>query len=208
MSNFDALIFDIDGTLWNASPASAKGWNLGLKKLGLDLRVTPAQIEKVSGRPFGHCLDILLPGLRGKIPELFDTLNQSETEAVNSEGGRFYEGTLTGIRQLAERYGIFLVSNCQKWYLELFLQFSNLGSDLAGFDCHGLSGQSKGTMLSRMKDAQALKNPVYIGDTAEDEMAAQAAGMAFIRAAWGFGKPRGRPFTVHTMKELVQLLSG
>ena len=132
IKNFDALIFDIDGTLWNASPASAKGWNLGLKKLGIDLKVTPEQIEKVAGRPCEQCMDILLPGLRAKIPELFETLNQSETEVVKSEGGKFFDGVLEGIRQLAERYQIFLVSNCQEWYMDLFLDFSNLKPWLAG----------------------------------------------------------------------------
>jgi phosphoglycolate phosphatase len=206
IKEFDALIFDIDGTLWNASPACAKGWNLGLKKLGLDQKVTPEQIEKVSGQPYEQCLDILLPGLREKIPALFDTLNQSETEAVKYEGGKFYNGALGGIRQLAERYKIFLVSNCQQWYMGLFLNFSNFKPALAGFDCHGLSGLPKDKMLFRLKDAHALCNPVYIGDTAGDETAAQMAGMTFIHVAWGFGKPLAAPIIVHTFRELVDFL--
>jgi phosphoglycolate phosphatase len=205
-TEFDALIFDIDGTIWNASPACAKGWSLGLKKLGIDLKINPGQIEKVSGQPCEQCIDILLPGLREKIPELYNTLNLSETEAVESEGGKFYNGALEGIRQLAERYKIFLVSNCQEWYMKLFLNFSNLKPALAGFDCHGLSGLPKDKMLLRLKGSHTIYNPVYIGDTAGDEAAAKMAGMTFIHVAWGFGKPQGKPIIVHTFRELVDFL--
>jgi phosphoglycolate phosphatase len=207
IKKFDALIFDIDGTLWNASPASAKGWNIGLAKLGIDQEVSSAQIEKVAGNPFEECVDILLPGIRANVPKLFDTLNKWETEVVRTEGGEFFDGVREGIRQLAERYKIFLVSNCQEWYMGLFLDFSNLKPALAGFDCHGLSGLPKDKMLFRLKDAHALYNPVYIGDTAGDETAAKMAGMAFIHAAWGFGRPEGKPITIHSFSELLIYLS-
>jgi phosphoglycolate phosphatase len=182
LSGFDALIFDIDGTLWDASPACAKGWNRGLEKLGIDQRVSPAQIERVSGLPYEQCIDTLLPGLRTKFPDLFDKLNQFETEAVKSDGGEFFTGALEGIRHLAERYKIFLVSNCQEWYMGLFLNFSDLRPVLTGFDCHGLSGLPKNEMLSRIRDKHSLHNPVYIGDTDGDETAAKLADMAFIHA--------------------------
>jgi phosphoglycolate phosphatase len=205
--DFDALIFDIDGTLWNASAACAKGWNLGLEKLEIARKVTPEQIEQVSGHPYEQCIDILLPGLRAKIPELLDTLNRYETEAVKSEGGIFFDGVWEGIRQLAERYKIFLVSNCQEWYMDLFLDFSHLRPVLTGIDCHGLSGLSKNEMLSRTKDNHCLRHPVYIGDTAGDETAAKQAGLAFIHAAWGFGRPMTESTTVHSFGELLGYLS-
>jgi phosphoglycolate phosphatase len=206
MAQFDALIFDIDGTLWNASPASTKGWNLGLKKLGIDRKVTPEQIETVAGRPFEECVDLLLPGLKVKIPELLDTLNACETEAVRSEGGKFYNGVLEGLRELADGYKIFLVSNCQDWYLELFLDYSNLRTVLSGFDCHGWSGMPKHKMLLRLKNHHSLQDPVYIGDTSGDETAAQMAGMAFIHVKWGFGKPEGKPKAFNSIGELLTYL--
>jgi phosphoglycolate phosphatase len=204
---FDALIFDIDGTLWNASPASAKGWNLGLAKLGINRKLSPEQIKKVAGHPFEECVDILLPGLRTKTPELFDTLNKCETEAVKSEGGKFFDGALDSLKQLAAEYKIFLVSNCQQWYLDLFLDFSKLRTWLAGFDCYGLSGLSKAEMLLRLKSHHALNHPLYIGDTAGDETSAKQARIAFLYVSWGFGKPAGKPTTVNSFIELLSYLN-
>ena len=48
----DAVIFDIDGTLWDASKTSADGWNTGLKMLGIEqskiAHVSPAHAEKTT----------------------------------------------------------------------------------------------------------------------------------------------------------------
>ena len=206
MTRYDAIIFDIDGTLWNASPASAKGWNLGLAKLGIDREISVAEIEMVAGTPYEQCVDILLPGLKEKYSELLDTIESFEIEVMKSEGGAFFDGVIEGVTQLVNDYKIFIVSNCQDWYLGLFLGFTGLKPMLTGFDCNGMSGLPKNEMLSRMKERYSLKSPVYIGDTAGDETAARLANMAFIYVSWGFGEPKEDPKTVDSFFELVDYL--
>ncbi len=202
--NYDALIFDIDGTLWNASATSAKGWNMGLAKLGIDKKVSAEQISMVAGLPYEECIDTLFPGLKESHSELLNTLDNSETEAIQSEGGQFFDGVIEGITGLANHYQIFLVSNCQEWYLDLFLDFSGLKHVLSGTDCNGISGLPKNEMLLRMKRDYALNNPVYIGDTAGDEEAAERANIDFIFVSWGFGKPNGNPVAVNSFAELIK----
>ena len=203
---YDAVIFDIDGTLWNASSASAKGWNLALESLGLHQRVTAEQIESVTGNTYERCVDILLPGESTKHPELLNLLNKYETGVVTTDGGKFYDGVVNGIIRLAQDYRVFLISNCQEWYLNLFLQFSQLGPALSGADCHGRLGLSKDEMLTRMRRDHSLKNPVFVGDSASDERAAALAGLTFIHVAWGFGQPEGPTRTVHSFGELLECL--
>jgi phosphoglycolate phosphatase len=171
MTNHDALIFDIDGMLWNACAASAK------------------QIESVAGLPFNDCIETLLPSLLNAYPHLLAAINEAELEVVEKVGGIFYEGAIDGIKLLSESYQIFLVSNCQDWYLKLFLELSGLEPLLAGYDCNGLSGLPKHDMLSNMKNKYDLKNPVYIGDTASDEAACKQADLNFIHVSYGFGIP-------------------
>jgi phosphoglycolate phosphatase len=187
MTNHDALIFDIDGTLWNACAASAKGWNNALVKMGIEQTVTAKQIESVAGLPFEDCIETLLPGLMNAYPHLLAALNEAELEVVENEGGIFYEGVLDGIKLLSESHQIFLVSNCQDWYLKLFLELSGLEPLLAGYDCNGLSGLPKYDMLTNMISKYDLKNPVYIGDTASDEAACKQANLDFIHVSYGFG---------------------
>ncbi len=184
----DAIIFDIDGTLWNACHASAKGWNLGLESLNIKPRVTAKQIESVAGNPFEQCIEILLPGIQTRYPNLQEILTIYETEVIKSEGGKFYDGVIEGVKAATKGYKVFLVSNCPDWYIEIFLNLSQLNKFLSGYDCHGMSGVPKKDMLERLKTRFALQNPVYIGDTAGDEEAAQLAGIDFIHVSYGFGR--------------------
>jgi len=206
--NNETIIFDIDGTLWNASPASAKGWNIGLAKLGIDKSVTPKQIESVAGNPYEKCVEILLPGLQEQYPNLLETFNQFEMEVVKSEGGVFYEGVIDGIKKLANTHKIFLVSNCQDWYMKLFLEFSGLEHILTGFDCHGMSRQPKHEMLTKIKNNYSLNNPVYVGDTKGDEAAANIAGMDFIHVLYGFGSPAKEVINFGSFAELLDYFEG
>jgi len=199
----DALIFDIDGTLWNASAATAKGWNLGLESMGIDRRVTPEEIERVTGNPYERCVDILLPGLRERNSGLLDLLDSYEARVVASDGGNFYDGVIDGIFRLAGVCKVFIVSNCQEWYLDVFLRFSRLAPVLSGADCHGISGMAKNDMLSSMQRDHALQHPVYIGDTAQDGREAALAGISFIHVAWGFGEPEDGAQRVHSFTELL-----
>ena len=45
----DGLVFDLDGTLWDAAAASTLGWNLALEEMGAVSRVTVDDIRSVSG---------------------------------------------------------------------------------------------------------------------------------------------------------------
>jgi phosphoglycolate phosphatase len=202
----DAVIFDIDGTLWNASSASARGWNLGLAQLGIRNRVTAEQIAMVAGSPFEDCVEALLPGMSVRHPSLFEVLCRYERAGVKRDGGKLYDGAFEAVSLLANKFDVFLVSNCQDWYLELFLDFSGLGPLLSGVDCHGRSSLPKNEMLSRMKRLQSPAAPVYVGDTAGDEAAAATAGITYIHASWGFGQPKGDPITVNSFAELLALL--
>jgi phosphoglycolate phosphatase len=199
----DAIIFDIDGTLWNACAASANGWNTGLRKLGINREITAEHIKNVAGKPQRECVEIIFPDLLSKYPGLPEILDESEIVAVKANGGVFYDGAIEGIKKLSESYKIFIVSNCQDWYLRLVLDFSGLRSFVAGFDCNGMSGLPKNEMLAKMRNDFSLENPVYIGDTASDEEATRLAGMDFIYVSCGFGKPKGRPKTFDSFGGLV-----
>lgn len=188
----NALIFDIDGTLWSASSATAKGWNRALEKLDIPKRVTVAEIESVTGRPHFECVETLLPEWSQKYPDLQNQLILAEIEMVKKEGGVLYPGVFEGMRQLHKAFDLYLVSNCPKWYLDLFMDYSGLGKWITASDCYGLSQLSKGQMLSKMVRDYSLDPCVYIGDTVWDETAAREAGIPFIHVTYGFGKPEGK----------------
>lgn len=181
-----SLIFDIDGTLWNACKSSAIGINKGLKELGISTEFTKADIESFSGQPFAKGLQGLLPELE-LTPEVLDLLNKSEEQAILQLKGEFYPGFPELFIQLAKFHKIYLISNCQDWYLDLFIQTAQISDYIIDADCHGKSGKSKAEMLIEMIKKHQIKSPVYIGDTLGDQIACQEANIDFIWASYGFG---------------------
>ncbi|MBI2171694.1 MAG: HAD family hydrolase [Chloroflexi bacterium] len=190
MTSYDAIIFDLDGTLWNACAATASGWNKALAILGIDKRVSQEEVKSVTGRPIAECLRLLFPEEHAlRLPLLEETLPSYEREAIEAEGGVLYEGVEEGLRRLHKVRGLYIVSNCQDWYLHLFLKQSGLDNYFKEWDCHGMSGVTKGQMLANMKERHRLASALYIGDTAGDQAAAREASVAFAHVSYGFGAP-------------------
>jgi len=202
----DAIIFDVDGTLWNACPATAKGWNMALDTLGIAQQISSGDIEGVVGKPFDECVAALFPRVAVERSVLMEMLDEYEKQVVELEGGRLYDGVQEGIKELSKHYVIFLVSNCQDWYLGTFLKFSGIEPYLKGFDCYGMSGVPKYQMLIDMKGRHQLQNPVYIGDTEGDAEAAEKSGIDFQHVGYGFGENISHP-SFATFPELVSHFS-
>ncbi len=204
MSWPDALIFDLDGTLWDAAEPTAQGWNLALEQSGVASRVTVAGIRSVAGTPFDGCVRILLPELCPPDADLLQALNAHEEAAIEAVGGTLFPGVSAGLRALAAVYPLFLVSNCQDWYLDVFFAKSGLGRCFTGSDCNGLSGLPKAGMLLRLVERHSLHHPVYVGDTASDFESAAQAGMDFAFARYGFGSVAEPTLSFVTFEELAR----
>lgn len=201
---YDALIFDLDGTLWDAAAASTHGWNQALEKLGRSTRVTVEGIRSVSGTPFHQCVATLLPELHPADESVIEFIDEHERLGIEQIGGELYPGVAEGLGALAERYPLFLVSNCPDWYLEAFFRISRLRDRFAGWDCHGASGLDKASMLGRLRDEFGLDHPVYVGDTQGDHQAADSALMDFVFASYGFGRVSAASFSFPTFADLTE----
>jgi len=202
----NAIIFDIDGTIWNACPASAKGFNKGLEKLGIAEKITAKAVEWVSGNPYEKCIEILLPGFIPKFPSLLETLNKYEEDAINKDWGIFYDGAIDGIKELSKKFPIFIISNCQEEYLKLFLKSSGLKPFLQDYDCNWMSQVPKGEMITNMTNKHSLSNPVYIGDTTWDEKACELSNTEFIHVSYGFWEPKSKCLSFSSFDKLFDYL--
>lgn len=183
----DALIFDLDGTLWDAAVPTARGWNEALAELGAETRVTVDGIRSVAGTPFLGCVEILVPEICPPTEAMLKTIDVREEQAIAESGGTLFAGVEPGLERLASVYPLYLVSNCQAWYLDLFFAKTGLQKHFAGADCNGYSGHSKREMLDRLAKSQGLTGAVYVGDTQGDHDSAREAGLSFAFARYGFG---------------------
>ncbi len=205
MVSYDTILFDLDGTLWDASTASANGWNAALNSAGLlNVVVSPQDIKMVSGRPFLECVKILLPDIPiTDSRDLIKAIGSHEKSRVDSLGGTPYPDVVDGIADLAERYELFLVSNCQDWYLDAFWQHVPVKRFFRASDCYGRSRVSKSRMIERIVGNYALEKPIYVGDTVGDEQAAHSAKIDFGYAAYGFGESENPTAIFQSFGDLV-----
>tara|TARA_R110002167_G_scaffold45324_3_gene136272 strand:- start:71918 stop:72547 length:630 start_codon:yes stop_codon:yes gene_type:complete len=206
MKHFDSIIFDLDGTLWDTSETCAKAWNNALVELEItDRQVTADGIRSVTGMPFDVCVQTLFSDLdTALLGELADRIDTLERLHLTAAGGLIYDGVLEGIKRLAEHYELSIISNCQSWYLQLFLEQSGLRSYFAASTCHGDSGIEKTAMIVDLCKTRILSNPIYVGDTMGDQTASLRAGVSFGHARYGFGTSDSSTAAFITFPELVE----
>lgn len=183
------LFFDLDGTLWDATESTAQAWTEIFARWGFDLTVSSEQIRSVAGKPYLECLQTLAPEVvnLARLPDLLKDLEQAERAWMAKMGGRFYPYAIEGLHELAAVSPLYLVSNCNDWYLQAFLRQSDTQNLFCAAVCHGSTGLPKHENLERLMGLHNISSGYYIGDTEGDKTAAQTAGLTYLHANYGFG---------------------
>lgn len=122
MTSYDSIIFDLDGTLCNVSVALAKGWTATFQKHRLiNHTISANTVKDFLEMPFKKFISKILPDRSiSNDSEILKALVENEKRFVEAEGGYIYNGVANGIVVLAANYKLFIVSNCQDWYLDSF----------------------------------------------------------------------------------------
>ena len=194
------VIFDLDGTMWDASAVTEKTW---VKVLSDHTEVKPA--VELTGENVKFYMGLTNEELAGIFfPDLpFDTafglMNEScalENEWLPVCGGKLYDGLEAALDGLiADGYSLYVVSNCQDGYIEAFLDAHGMRSRFSDHECSGRSGKPKGENILDIIARNGLDCAVYVGDTVSDSGGARIAGIPFIYAKYGFGENKKREKT-------------
>ena len=183
---YDSLIFDLDGTLWNACETIAKAWS----EVSVENRLRRGLISKEDVEGIcGLSTDIVFDRIFGKENSsiLHSQCVDKQMLYVEKFGGQIYDGVLNLIPKLAERYRLYIVSNCDSGYIESFLQFSHLKAYFDNWKCYGDFQCGKTENIVQLVTEEWLQNPLYIGDTEGDYLSAYAAAVPFHYMTYGFG---------------------
>ncbi len=209
LKNIDGILFDLDGTLWDASSSCAKAWNKAFKQTGiLNFTLDEAKIRSFSGLPLEEIFSRhlkFIPTLKQKeVHELYKT---NEDIFMKQFGGVLFPSVEEVLTELKNNYKLFIVSNCLAGYIENFIAFHKFSGLFTDFESSGNTGLPKSENLKLIMERNKLKNPVFIGDTIWDEEAAYKAGIPFIYAAYGFGKVEKAKIKIEELKQLEDFLS-
>ena len=102
-------------------------------------------------------------------------MTKVEIEHVAKVGGILFEGLEETLEYLSGKYKLYIVSNCQKGYIEAFLEFHKLGKYFVDRENAENTGLSKGKNIRLVMARNGLENTVYVGDTIGDQNAAKEA---------------------------------
>lgn len=184
----DAVLFDLDGTLWNSIRSILPCWQrLGRERAGVE--ITAEMLASIMGKQHQEIGDLFFPNLKDPQERLALTLECCREECVGLDvtGGDLYPGVEETLRNLAQRYPMAIVSNCGPGYIEAFLKAHHFSDCFVDFEHSGNTGLSKGENIRLVMERNGWKQAVYVGDTLGDAMAARAAGIPFVFASYGFG---------------------
>jgi phosphoglycolate phosphatase len=208
MTSPDALIFDLDGTLWDTCATCARAWNGVLAEHGIAFReMHEADVRAIAGMPHAEAIAKAFAGMPAAQIELVAHATQAaDNLAIAHEGGEIYPGVLELIPQLSRRVPLFIVSNCQSGYIETFLDYTGLHACFSDFECWGNTGRPKPDNLASVIARNQLKAPLFIGDTEGDREAAHHNQVPFVHAAYGFGKVASAHAVLRSFAEIEAVL--
>lgn len=206
MQFWDAVIFDLDGTLWNPADGILTAWNKGFAAHGLPPFITKSHVEHWMGMLLPDIAAYILPDMdvNERLKLVMDCVHL-ENEYLSQHGGILYPGVTETLAQLSDVVPLSIVSNCEDGYIEGFFAAHHLGEYFVDYEHPGRTGLDKAGNIRLIMERNGWQHSAYIGDTQIDRDAAQAVGIPFIHANYGFGQLDG-VIQMNRFAELPQLL--
>lgn len=212
MKPVNHIILDVDGTLWNTTEVVADAWNEAIAADGRSrVHATADRLQGLFGKPMNVIGELFFTDVGQEVREklLEDCCRYEQAALRQTERNLLYPGVDETIRFLAQEQGrkLYVVSNCQRGYIELFLEKNGLGEYVSDTECYGNTGKGKGDNIRLLMERNGIvpADTVYVGDTAGDQEASAEAGVDFIYARYGFGSVDGAEAEIEEFSQLLQL---
>ncbi|MBR6521513.1 MAG: HAD family hydrolase [Oscillospiraceae bacterium] len=201
-----AVLFDLDGTLWDSAVGVCKAWNCVLERKGMEPDLTVEKIHGMMGKQMDVIAAMLFPEhTKEEQTALIDECAEEEHIVLARTGGTLFPNLEEILTQLGEKYTLGIISNCQSGYIETFFAAHGLGKYFADIECFGNNGFSKGENIALLVKRNGFDKAIYVGDTQGDYEGAVYAGLPFIHAAYGFGTAPEAQYSINSICELPAL---
>jgi phosphoglycolate phosphatase len=208
LEQIDAILFDLDGTLWDSVAGVSAAWQMVIDRHpGLRGPLTDDEIRS--------CLGLRVDDIARRIfPQVDEDLRQkllreclaAEHEYLLNQGGVLYPRVEEVLSQLAAKYRLAIVSNCDDGYIQGFYAIHHLDRYFCDFESFGKTGMHKSENVKLVIARNNFRHACMVGDTILDQISAQAADIPFIYARYGFGQVREFDYAINSFDELLYLL--
>ena len=203
----NTVIFDLDGTLWDAMDPICSAWAAALERSALPhIALTREFLSGCMGKTPEEIGALAFPDApRAEREAEMQKLYEYENELLCHCGGILYPRLPETLAALAQKYALFVVSNSQDGYVQAFLDWSGLRC-FRDYEMAGRTGLDKGENIRLVMARNGVRRAVYVGDTQGDADAAKKAGVPLIFAAYGFGRVADAEYVIQEISELPSIL--
>lgn len=206
-----AIILDVDGTLWDTTGVVAAAWTKAAEALGMEPEcpITADRLKQEFGKPMDEIAANLFPEYsKEQQTDIMNICCKYEEDALEAcDETLLFDTVAETLPLLSQTHPLYIVSNCQKGYIELFLEKNHLGSYVRDFECFGNTGLSKGENIQLLMQREHLRltDALYVGDTQGDCDACRFAQIPFYFAGYGFGSPDSYVQKLEKFSDLLDL---
>jgi len=185
------VVFDLDGTLVDSAPSILASMLAAFIEEGIE--PTRPLTPEIIGPPLTAAMASLINDSNiGKLPRLLETFKRHYDESGYRET-RIYEGVPEMLKELREMgMSIYIATNKRIQPTRKIVNYfgwTALFDGLYSLDSFEPEAKDKIAMLQRLNHAlpDSSLDKIYIGDRAEDGIAAAKNGFQFLWASWGYG---------------------
>ncbi len=192
-----AVLIDLDGTLWDSAPWFAR--LLAPSDVAAQGRVASALRTPSAGSSAARLLASRYQ------PAAFTRVCQEQIEALD-----VYPRATETLATIRAALPLGVVTNLPGWIARPMLAATNMESTFTTIQCAARGVRSKPSpallrMAQRALDLVAT-DILYVGDSGSDRAAASATGMPFVHATWGYDAVDAAPARINAWPELLDLL--
>ena len=202
-----AVIFDLDGTLWEVVDSTYTSVNEVAEKYNCG-PISKEMVCSNYGNNKVETAQLYFPELpQEEAFKILDEADELNNKKLLVNGGYIYPGLEDVLFKLNEKYDLYIVSNtATKKYIEAFLISSKLFKFFKDYVAASEIILSKGNAVIKLMDDYYIEEAVYVGDTQKDCNAATTAHIPFIQCLYGFGKDLGCEYKINDISELCDVV--
>lgn len=204
----DGIVFDLDGTLWDSTQVVSDSWGETLRRrYGADHWPDRDAVRSIMGMTAAEIADTLFSEYGSEAEAVCRQCIHDENDYIAEHCGDVYNGVDRALKELFERFPLFIVSNCLDGYIQCFLKATGFHKYIKDFESEGGSGLPKAGNIRLICERNSVFHPIYIGDTEMDERSASEAGCPFIHVRYGFGRALSPVAVAEQPEDLIHLIS-